>query len=604
MDKEAHRRALIWLVLSVLTAGTGVVQSQPPGNGNVEFAEFLNVEVVEVDAVVTDRRGRPVTGLPKEDFELYVDGERVEISNFFELGAFLKPAKPSTPGSSPPGSELPAEGPGPEVSDSRGPNQLTVALYLDEARLHGPHRQRLLRRLGEALEPWRRWNARFLLATFRNRLEILVPPASDLDQLIAAATSGERRPMPDALQQHVALKRMLHEIEDILRVSSPDAACLGPLPALARRHAVDGSRRTAVAASGLSDLVGLLAGMPGRKIIVYVSGSLPNQPGMPLFHFLAEKICSEVRGAASALQAEVQSYNQIRTLDAVTRYANASRVAFYSVDARGIEGGLAQDISLPYGLSLTQMDRDRRMNAQSGLFTLADETGGSLLANSNDFATLLADATERIEATYSLGFLHDGASNGRLRKLRVALAPHAAAGRKVQFRKNYRLKGLRERLSEQLLAAIYLGEPPNPLRAQIDFAKPKKLKTAWQLEVHVLVPADAVLLVPDREEIAGTVRLFMLAAEAEGQRRTAIREKFVAVGGPNGVEPENGFYWFNIRMELGRGNYVVAGADRDDVVGVDGLVGLTTSQFLNEFSDRRHPGGAADENDVVDLTFL
>ena len=38
-----------------------------------------------VDAVVVDRAGKPVTGLTAADFEVYEDGERVEISNFYAV---------------------------------------------------------------------------------------------------------------------------------------------------------------------------------------------------------------------------------------------------------------------------------------------------------------------------------------------------------------------------------------------------------------------------------------------------------------------------------------------------------------------------------------
>ena len=44
------------------------------------------------------------------------------------------------------------------------------------------------------------------------------------------------------------------------------------------------------------------------------------------------------------------------------------------------------------------------------------------------------------------------------------------------------------------------------------------------------------------------------------------------------------------------------GADGDDLVGVDALVGLLAAeQLLDEVGDGRHPGGATDEDDVVDL---
>ena len=46
------------------------------------FHDSVDVHVVEVDVVVTDRKGRPVAGLTREDFELYVDGQPVEISTW------------------------------------------------------------------------------------------------------------------------------------------------------------------------------------------------------------------------------------------------------------------------------------------------------------------------------------------------------------------------------------------------------------------------------------------------------------------------------------------------------------------------------------------
>ena len=40
------------------------------------------VTVVEVDVVVTDKSGRPVRGLAREDFEIDEDGRPVEIATF------------------------------------------------------------------------------------------------------------------------------------------------------------------------------------------------------------------------------------------------------------------------------------------------------------------------------------------------------------------------------------------------------------------------------------------------------------------------------------------------------------------------------------------
>ena len=45
----------------------------------------MRVEVADVDVVVTDRQGRPVEGLTREDFELRLDGEKQAIENFYAV---------------------------------------------------------------------------------------------------------------------------------------------------------------------------------------------------------------------------------------------------------------------------------------------------------------------------------------------------------------------------------------------------------------------------------------------------------------------------------------------------------------------------------------
>ena len=47
------------------------------------FTVTTDVNVVNVDVVVTDKQGKLVTGLSAEDFQLFENGEQVEISNFY-----------------------------------------------------------------------------------------------------------------------------------------------------------------------------------------------------------------------------------------------------------------------------------------------------------------------------------------------------------------------------------------------------------------------------------------------------------------------------------------------------------------------------------------
>lgn len=66
------RRRVWWVGGALIVAGVVVQAGQP------QTATYL----VEMDAVVTDAAGRPVTGLTRDDFEIKDDGKRVDVKTF------------------------------------------------------------------------------------------------------------------------------------------------------------------------------------------------------------------------------------------------------------------------------------------------------------------------------------------------------------------------------------------------------------------------------------------------------------------------------------------------------------------------------------------
>jgi hypothetical protein len=69
--------------LFVVLGGTALSSQSATPAGPQTPTFTVNVEYVEVDAVVTDRDDQFVRGLTKDDFQIFEDGKQQPISTFF-----------------------------------------------------------------------------------------------------------------------------------------------------------------------------------------------------------------------------------------------------------------------------------------------------------------------------------------------------------------------------------------------------------------------------------------------------------------------------------------------------------------------------------------
>src|SRR5436309_16139769 len=70
-----------WLLFQAVLIATAVL----PQAQMAPTAETIEVNVVEIDVVVLDARGKPVIGLTRDDFELTVGRHKRPISNFYAI---------------------------------------------------------------------------------------------------------------------------------------------------------------------------------------------------------------------------------------------------------------------------------------------------------------------------------------------------------------------------------------------------------------------------------------------------------------------------------------------------------------------------------------
>src|SRR6266566_3219714 len=72
--------------INALNAGPLAAQQKNPQAAELpKLTENIDVRVIGIDVVVTDKKGNPVTGLSKDDFQIFENGIEKPISNFYEI---------------------------------------------------------------------------------------------------------------------------------------------------------------------------------------------------------------------------------------------------------------------------------------------------------------------------------------------------------------------------------------------------------------------------------------------------------------------------------------------------------------------------------------
>ena len=83
----SNRRLLPSLaVCASILAAPGAAQDRL-GRGVADLSEVVDVNLVNVDVLATDKQGRPVSGLHSRDFELFDNDRRTEVTHLFAIAA-------------------------------------------------------------------------------------------------------------------------------------------------------------------------------------------------------------------------------------------------------------------------------------------------------------------------------------------------------------------------------------------------------------------------------------------------------------------------------------------------------------------------------------
>ena len=542
------------LFTAPLLAQEGEAEALPPEEF---FVDTVDVNVVNVEVFVTDKKGNRITGLTKDDFELLADRKPIAITNFYAVeGGVARNAA---------GQELAVDATldprlraDPERRRVPEDQRLHLIVYIDNLNLRPFTRNRALRYVRTFLNNRLRPGDEVMLVTYERAMHVRHQFTSDPEIISSALYDVE---VMSGMGVHADSDR-----RDILR-DIYEADNINEIRGRATQYAESLFSDMRFTIDAAKELVDTLAGLPGRKAILYISDGLPMRAGDDIFHALSDNFTN----TSDNVLMDGLRYDLSRQFQELTARANTHRVTFYTLDAAGLRTYSYLDASNNTIGGGSKIDQVHFTNIQSTLRMLAHETGGMVLLNTNNYEPLLDRVAEDFDTYYSLGFSPSAAESGRYHRLKVSVK-----GQKklvVRTRDGYRDKPVSTRMSEGTLAALHYGYQSNPLGIEIDVGE-ERSHTGGQflVAVKVRIPIGKLSFLPQQEMQRGRVRLFIGAKDSDGGL-APIQDVPVPIDIPR-VDFERAreqFYEYSMTLLMREGRQVVAVGVRDEIGAVNGF---------------------------------
>jgi VWFA-related protein len=386
---------------------------QTPGDASgVTTLQVYSRETL-VDVTVTDTKGQSIHGLSKTDFTVLEDGKPQPIQGFQEFGTAVIPVTRTPP-------KLP-----PDVYTNLQPAPTTAAVnvLLLDALNTGPMdqvfvKQETLKYLKSMPE-----GTRVAIMGLSSRLRLLQGFTSDPKILQAVVDSKKNRSMPSPFidtDTNDSLDSMMEMVDDATAASLQEFEN--------EQNAFQTDMRNRMTLEALNQIAGYLAGVKGRKNLIWFTA------GMPLQMF--------PQGGVNDMATMTDYTKDLRhTTDLLT----AAQVAVYPVDARGLFNSPANSaanagtgFSSGKGSSMATANGaflQKTASEQLGMQAVAEATGGLAYYNTNGLKEAVGKAIENGSDYYSISYVPpDPAFNGAYHGLTIKVN---RPGVKLAYRKGY-----------------------------------------------------------------------------------------------------------------------------------------------------------------------
>jgi VWFA-related protein len=442
--QEFEMKNLFLAVLIITFSAFALLAQTPTPKTNDDDVVVINTSLIQIDVTVTDSKGKIITDLKAEDFEIFENKDKQDITNF----SFIQTQTEAKP--------LPS--PTPNSADTK------LMIPLPPARIKLENVRRTVAVVVDDL------NLSFESTAFvRRALKKFVDEQMQDGDLVAIIRTGGGI---GALQQFTSDKRQLYAAIEKVRWNPQGSGGIGafaPIESSAadQRKNSDSSQsdedykeakgrereqanfRASLFATGtLGALNYVIKGMkdlPGRKSVMLLSDGFS----------LTEINRNGFKEGNSTI---------FTALRGLVDLANRSSVVVYTMDARGLQtlGVSASDNTSD--LTQEQVDqqvsdrKDALFETQSTLREIAKETGGIAIVNNNDLSGGIQRMLDDQKGYYLIGYQPDGETfDAKTRRFNKLIVKVKRPNLKVRYRSGF--FGTSDADTEKTNAAAKLTTP-------------------------------------------------------------------------------------------------------------------------------------------------
>lgn len=502
----------IWRTFGALALGASTLGAVKPLPAPLpEIGASIDVRVVNVEAVVTDRRGERIEGLKAGDFRLLVDGREVPIDYFTEVREGQAVAGPAAEPAAP-AAGAPAAAPASPVP--AGPVGMSYLVFIDESFSIASQRDYLLTRLENDLQRIGPEDRMAVVAFDGHKLDLLSDWTGDRDVLRKTFQNARTRPSQ-------GVKRLVDRRQD-----EADQT-LGLDGWYAVPYLYDEVRSAAEAAS--ATMRGISAPPPGRKaLLLLTSGWASLSPYSP-----------DVAPFGGLLPSAADLATDPDLFEPITGTANLLGYTIYPVltptpvaETNWADASQAGPTPLA-DLGFISSDWDLGVNETVN--AVARETGGVPIFNSLR-QSALAKVEKDTRSYYWLGFTPEWHADGRSHEIRVAVRRQ---GLEVRSRSGFSDLSKLAQASLRTDNLLLFGNGQDVRPIQVETGAPRRTGLlSIELPVTLVLPADLLTPLPVKGGYELRAQLSMTSLDRWGgkteHRDLQLRLKLPAPPDPGG----------------------------------------------------------------------